>query len=185
MGNVKVDRNPPLRLEQSVSRRTLCWQRAGRFGYLARKKKFETADFAMNFRPFWLVSVFWAALADCSPLPVKEPEETFSPLPEELHPSPQEPGVFQIVEIPSEFVTYDVNKDGSISLNELSNITETNENDAIQPFHTADIDGNDLLTKQEFEVAPWVFHIPEDVVNPVIEDEYGRLLFEKKHKEVE
>lgn len=44
-------------------------------------------------------------------------------------------------ELPAGFKSYDVNKDGAITLSELSGITETNEDDASQPFHTADVDG--------------------------------------------
>ncbi|MGH0191904.1 UNVERIFIED_CONTAM: hypothetical protein FKN15_000429 [Acipenser sinensis] len=46
-----------------------------------------------------------------------------------------------MVGLPAEFKSYDVNKDGAITLSELSGITETNEDDASQPFHTADVDG--------------------------------------------
>ncbi|XP_078399543.1 uncharacterized protein LOC144681640 [Cetorhinus maximus] len=139
----------------------------------------------MKCHQIWLLSASLAALACCNPLPIQGQEQTFNLLPDELNPAPEGTDVFQIVEIPSEFTAYDVNKDGSISLNELSKTTETNEDDAVQPFHTADVDGNDLLTKQEFEVAPWLFHIPQDIINPVKEDKYGHLLFEKKHKEDE
>ncbi|GCB68730.1 hypothetical protein scyTo_0012315 [Scyliorhinus torazame] len=134
---------------------------------------------------FRLLSVSWVALFCCNPLPIQDQEQTFNLRLHGPNPAPKGTGNFQIVEIPSEFAAYDVNKDGSISLNELSNITETNEDDTVQPFHTADVDGNDVLSKGEFEVAPWVFHIPEDIVNPVKEDNFGNLLFEKKHKEDE
>ncbi|OCT58671.1 EF-hand calcium-binding domain-containing protein 1 [Xenopus laevis] len=71
--------------------------------------------------------------------------------------NPEEDHNFRIVELPPEFASYDINRDGAITLEELSDFTETRSDDAEQPFHSADTDGNDLLTKQEFQNAPWVF----------------------------
>lgn len=103
-----------------------------------------------------------AQMSDASPVPILEDQEMGYAL-QESTVNPEDSLQFQIVELPSEFNTYDMNKDGSITLNELSDITETESDDATLPFHNADKDGNDMLTKQEFEEAPWVFNIPDRV----------------------
>ncbi|XP_078517531.1 uncharacterized protein LOC144782187 [Lissotriton helveticus] len=103
-----------------------------------------------------------AQMSDASPVPILEDQEMGYAL-QESTVNPEDSLQFQIVELPSEFNIYDMNKDGSITLNELSDITETESDDATLPFHNADKDGNDMLTKQEFEEAPWVFNIPDRV----------------------
>ncbi|XP_069502337.1 uncharacterized protein [Ambystoma mexicanum] len=104
-----------------------------------------------------------AQMSYASPVPMLEDQEMGYAL-QETTPSQGDALQFRIVELPSEFNTYDMNKDGSITLNELSDITETQSDDANLPFHNADKDGNDMLTKQEFEEAPWVFHVPDKVM---------------------
>ncbi|KAJ1109722.1 hypothetical protein NDU88_007082 [Pleurodeles waltl] len=103
-----------------------------------------------------------ALVSDASPVPILEDQEMGYAL-QEPTVNPDDSLQFQIVELPSEFNIYDMNKDGSITLNELSDITQTESDDATLPFHNADKDGNDMLTKQEFEEAPWVFNIPDRV----------------------
>nr|DBA18702.1 TPA: hypothetical protein GDO54_016919 [Pyxicephalus adspersus] len=67
---------------------------------------------------------------------------------------------FVIVALPFDFDFYDMNKDGVITLAELSNATETQMDNTNEPFKSADKNGDHLLTKKEFKDAPWVFAIP-------------------------
>ncbi|PIO40566.1 hypothetical protein AB205_0079480 [Aquarana catesbeiana] len=67
---------------------------------------------------------------------------------------------FVIVALPFNFDFYDMNKDGVITLAELSNVTETQIDDANEPFKSADRNGDHLLSEKEFQDAPWVFVIP-------------------------
>ncbi|MEE6501631.1 hypothetical protein FKM82_004277 [Ascaphus truei] len=90
--------------------------------------------------------------------------------------NPDQDITFKIVELPSEFNCYDLNKDGAISLEELSDITETLSDDAILPFNSADTDGNYLLSEQEFKDAPWVFSIPEEISKPAKQHKEGHVV---------
>lgn len=97
----------------------------------------------------------------------------------EVSTQPQVVNNFHMEALPTEFNTFDIDGDGKITLLELSNVTETSEDAAFKPFESADVDGNDALSKTEFLEAPWVFHVPEDIANPVKEDEQGHLVIEK------
>ena len=52
---------------------------------------------------------------------------------------------FDAVDLPSHFVTYDLNRDRRISLNELSIVSGTKEVDAIGPFRDADLNRKILV----------------------------------------
>ncbi|KAK6480731.1 EF-hand calcium-binding domain-containing protein 1-like [Huso huso] len=146
---------------------------------------FKQLKFAMKSHLFLAVLFSLEALAFSSPLQTTEGSELDDFTGEETALPRDAAPHFTMVELPAEFKSYDVNKDGAITLSELSGITETNEDDASQPFHTADVDGNGVLTTAELQEAPWVFRVPEDVVNPVKEDSKGHLVIDKVYKEAE
>lgn len=50
---------------------------------------------------------------------------------------------------------------------------------------TISLSGNGVLTTAELQEAPWVFRVPEDVVNPVKEDSKGHLITDKVYNEAE
>ncbi|OWF35022.1 uncharacterized protein LOC110443432 [Mizuhopecten yessoensis] len=64
-------------------------------------------------------------------------------------------GEFEPLSLPTNFSQYDLDGDGYINLEELKAATQAQENAALA-LHASDVDGDGLLSRVEFSVAPWV-----------------------------
>ncbi|XP_030828105.1 uncharacterized protein LOC752806 isoform X1 [Strongylocentrotus purpuratus] len=70
---------------------------------------------------------------------------------------------FEVVDLPSHFETYDKNSDGKVSLLELTIVTGTKEIDAMGPFQAADTNNDNKLSFKEFQEAPWIFGVSQEI----------------------
>lgn len=64
---------------------------------------------------------------------------------------------FRGMNLPRNFGAYDLDQNRGVSLAELAAVTETELKDAREPFEAADLDGNRVLSREEFTQAPWIF----------------------------
>ncbi|XP_022099126.1 uncharacterized protein LOC110983841 [Acanthaster planci] len=64
---------------------------------------------------------------------------------------------FRGMNLPRQFGAYDLDHSRGVSLVELATVTETELKDAKEPFNAADLDGNKVLSQEEFTQAPWIF----------------------------
>ncbi|XP_038068545.1 uncharacterized protein LOC119737939 [Patiria miniata] len=64
---------------------------------------------------------------------------------------------FRGMDLPRQFGAYDLDHNRGVSLVELAAVTDTELRDAKEPFDAADLDGNKVLSQEEFTQAPWLF----------------------------
>ncbi|XP_054751254.1 uncharacterized protein LOC129257051 [Lytechinus pictus] len=90
------------------------------------------------------------------------PQDNLADIDEPVEEIPQDVR-FEVVDLPSHFNTYDQNNDGKVSLLELTIVTGTKESDAMRPFNAADTNHDNRISFKEFQEAPWVFGVSQEL----------------------
>ncbi|XP_041458753.1 uncharacterized protein LOC121410609 [Lytechinus variegatus] len=90
------------------------------------------------------------------------PQDNLADIDETIEEIPQDVR-FEVVDLPSHFNTYDQNNDGKVSLLELTIVTGTKMSDAMSPFNAADTNHDNRISFKEFQEAPWVLSVSQEL----------------------